>query len=88
MTLEEMWIKRVGPHCVDCRFYEEHWTNTAEGEAVGGCHRFPPKKFDVDEREARFPLVAGSDWCGEFRLSDEKAEGYAKHIAETLDGKP
>lgn len=86
--MEALWAKRIGPHCVDCQFYEPDWASEADGDAVGTCHRLPPREWDADDREAKFPYVSSSDWCGEFKLEAEKAASFAKHVADILDGKP
>lgn len=49
---------KVQPNCASCRF--------AELRHSLRCHRFPPQ---IDRSSATgydFPVVASTDWCGEF----------------------
>ncbi|MBL0928544.1 MAG: hypothetical protein IBJ15_00235 [Alphaproteobacteria bacterium] len=48
------------PACKDCRFF-------GSNIELDQCRRYPPT---VHDGEARFPLVRGTAWCGEFRLPE------------------
>lgn len=55
--------------CANCAYWK------ALAESTGECRRHAPQTiaFEVDEEvkfESKFPVTAGSDWCGDF----EKAE--------------
>jgi len=52
--------------CAKCTY----WNSSAADS--GECRRQPPQaiSFKVDSEtkfETRFPVTAGSDWCGEFK---------------------
>ena len=52
--------------CGNCRYYRE------QDQSTGACHRYPPAfAGDQSPRELhrwRFPPVAASSWCGEYRV--------------------
>lgn len=52
--------------CEGCRFF---WASECE------CRRNAPAPGRVSYERARWPVVFGSDWCGEYKpVSVEKAE--------------
>jgi len=51
-------------HCQTCAFF-----NDSDSE----CRRYAPQPAE-GEKKASWPTVAATDWCGEFKVDDEKAK--------------
>lgn len=58
--------------CFHCAHFKLHSHLTpadyANGRVTGECHRYPPASVG-DRQKAAWPVVSGSDSCGEFRAA-------------------
>ena len=53
--------------CKDCRWFSN------DGGPFGECHRYPPNVRNPNSECVlnSFPVVAETDWCGEFEAAQE-----------------
>jgi hypothetical protein len=58
-----------GTSCLHCGYYQEVSDEYSAG--TGNCHRYPPiyagEHVANEKHRWKHPVVAQSDWCGEFR---------------------
>lgn len=52
--------------CRNCRFY------LADSGVNGDCRRYPPTVVEYDN-DPVFPMVDGTDWCGEWKANNDEA---------------
>jgi len=59
-----------GNTCLHCGYYQENTDGYSAG--TGDCHRYPPifggEHNSNEKHRWKHPVVAQSDWCGEFEL--------------------
>lgn len=68
-------MKENAGKCVHCKFFEQRdkafELNDGRTLVDGFCKRFPPRAVEGDIRGHFkiniYPIMSGSDWCGEFQ---------------------
>jgi hypothetical protein len=56
--------------CQNCMWWRPY------GNAGGECRGGPPVSVNIDGHlHARWPLVMGNEWCGAFRIREDKTQG-------------
>jgi hypothetical protein len=66
--------------CQECTYYFPETENTKKHVTAGECRRFPPQvvqdlEYGEIVRTQVWPLVYGTDWCGEYLKRDEEWKG-------------
>jgi len=84
-------------HCEHCLFFQVVMVEgpTPGDRLLGHCHRFPPptgrptplKGDSVPPEPSHFPLIKGSDWCGEFRQANTDTRRLSASPGTTPQGK-
>lgn len=84
----EDWGAEIGFACADCQFFEVRYKD--ENQAVGACHRYPPREWFREAEDAIFTMVCGHDWCGEFELTPARRAAWEaeKHSRVGVSAKP
>lgn len=69
-------------YCVNCRYFWRHRGDSEEGS----CRRRAPKPgLGAVAFCARWPLVDGGDWCGEWDDRGEAATDFKKLVRKTVE---
>lgn len=86
---DEDWIDCIGgAHCSDCRFFVEvERLHDEEGTINGECHKLPPTVIHGTGDVGTWPIIEGTEWCGEFELSPSARRAFEAERLERWNGR-